>query len=217
MQPTRVGVIGSGQVGRVLAAGFRSRGHDVAIGTREPSENGELQTWAAQQDGIAVGTFAAVAEHAEVAVIATLGLAVEAAVDQAGRARFAGKVVIDATNPLDFSGGGPALAVGHSDSGGEQLQRLLPEARVVKAFNTVGNALMIDPDLPDDRPTMFIAGEDADAKALVADALADFGWHGLDVGGIEQSRQLESLCLLWVAVGQARGGAWDHAISLVTP
>jgi predicted dinucleotide-binding enzyme len=216
METTRVGILGSGQVGRALAAGFHSRGHEVTIGTREPSENEDLQAWAAGHDGVAVGTFAAAAEAGELLVLATLGVAVADAIRLAGPEHFADKVVIDATNPLDFSGGGPALAVGHTDSGGEQVQRTIPDARVVKAFNTVGNPLMVDPDLPGGPPAMFIAGDDEAAKEVVADVLHEFGWSPFDVGGIEQSRQLEALCLLWVAVGRARG-AWDHAITLLTP
>jgi predicted dinucleotide-binding enzyme len=216
----RIGVLGSGVVGRVLAAGFAARGHEVTIGTRAPEQNDDLQAWAAQHDGIAIGSFAGAAEAGEIVVLATRGAAVEQAIATAGAQHFAGKVVIDATNPLDFSGGGPGLTVGHTDSGGEIVQRAIPEARVVKAFNTVGNGLMVDPQSDAglrDRPTMFIAGDDASAKATVADALADFGWDALDVGGIEQSRQLESLCLLWVAAAGARGGKYDHAITLVTP
>ena len=217
MEPTRVGVIGSGVVGRVLAAGFAARGHEVTIGTRDPQENDDLQAWAAQQAGVAIGSFAGTAESGDLLVLATLGAAVEEAIAKAGPPHFSGKVVIDATNPLDFSGGGPALTVGHTDSGGEIVQRAIPGAHVVKAFNTVGNALMVDPKLQSGRPTMFIAGNDDAAKATVASALDDFGWDALDVGAIERSRELESLCLLWVAVGQACGGAWDHAITLATP
>jgi 8-hydroxy-5-deazaflavin:NADPH oxidoreductase len=153
-------------------------------------------------------------------VLATKGVVNEQAIALAGPANFAGKVVIDATNPLDFSGGGPALAVGHTDSGGEIVQRALPGARVVKALNTVGSALMVDPQIgprPPGRPTMFVAGDDADANATVVQLLDDFGWDALVVGGIEASRQLEALCILWVQAGQARGGKWDHAITLVAP
>jgi len=220
MEPTRVGVIGSGAVGRALAAGFAARGHEVTIGTRGVGgieSNDDLQAWAAQHDGVAIGHFAATAEAGEIVVLATRGTVVEQAIETAGPQRFAGKLVIDATNPLapDPVTGGPGLAVGHSDSGGERVQRALPDARVVKCFNTVNNALMADPGF-DPRQPMMIAGNDAGAKATVAALLDDFGWDALDVGGIEQSRQLESLVLLWVAVGRARG-AWDHAPAFVTP
>jgi 8-hydroxy-5-deazaflavin:NADPH oxidoreductase len=219
MEPTRVGVIGSGSVGRALAAGFASRGHEVTIGTRGVGgieSNDDLQAWAAQHDGVAIGHFAAAAEAGEIVVLATRGTAVEEAIATAGPQHFAGKLVIDATNPLDFSGGGPALAVGHTDSGGEIVQRALPDARVVKAFNTVSNSIMVDPGLAGGPQPMFIAGNDDAAKATVADILADFGWNAFDVGGIERSRELESLVILWVAIGSRRG-AWDHAFTLVTP
>jgi 8-hydroxy-5-deazaflavin:NADPH oxidoreductase len=213
----RVGVIGSGAVGRALAAGFAGRGHEVTIGTRDPEQNDDLQAWAAQHENVAIGHFAAAAEAGEIVVLATTGTAVEQAIETAGPPHFAGKVVIDATNPLapDPATGGPSLAVGHTDSGGERVQRALADARVVKCFNTVNNALMVDPGFDPRRP-MFIAGDDADAKRTVAELLDDFGWDAFDVGGIEQSRQLESLVLLWVAVG-GRRGAWDHAFTFVTP
>lgn len=217
MEPTRVGVIGSGAVGRALAAGFAARGHEVTIGTRQPEENDDLQAWAAQHDNVAIGHFAAAAEGGEIIVLATRGTAVEEAIATAGAQHFAGKVVIDTTNPLDPSGDRAALAVsGPADSGGETVQRALPDARVVKAFNTVNNGIMVDPGLAGGRQPMFIAGNDDAAKATVTAALADFGWDAFDVGGIEQSRQLESLCLLWVAVGKTRG-AWDHAFTFVAP
>lgn len=220
MQATRIGVIGSGQVGRVLAAGFAARGHEVTIGTRTPEDNDDLQAWAAQHESVAIGSFTGAAEAGEIIVLATRGAVVEQALQTAGPQHLAGKVVIDVTNPLDFSAGRPGLTVGHTDSGGETVQRALPGALVVKAFNTIGNGLMVDPQDAGGlaaRPTMFIAGDDAGAKATVAEALADFGWDAMDVGGIEQSRQLESLCLLWVAVAGARGGRYDHAITLVAP
>jgi len=216
MEPTRVGVIGSGQVGRALAAGFAAHGHEVTIGTRDPEVNEDLQAWAAQHAGIAIGTFAAAAEAGEIVILATRGTAVREAIETAGRQHFGGKLVIDATNPLDFSGGGPALAVGHTDSGGEIVQRALPDARVVKAFNTVNAGLMVNPQLPDSPHPMFIAGDDEAAKRTVADILADFGWRSFDVGGIDRSRELEALVILWVAIGQRRG-AFDHAFTLVTP
>jgi predicted dinucleotide-binding enzyme len=216
MEPTRVGVIGSGSVGRALAAGLAAHGHEVTIGTRVPEENDDLQAWAAQQDGVAIGSFAAAAEGGDLLVLATRGTAVEEAIATAGAQHFAGKLVIDATNPLDFSGGGPALAVAHSDSGGETVQRALPDARVVKALNTVNAGRMVDPGLPGGPHPMFIAGDDDAAKTTVAELLADFGWNAFDVGGIERARELESLVILWVAIGQRRG-AWDHAFTLVSP
>jgi 8-hydroxy-5-deazaflavin:NADPH oxidoreductase len=216
LAPSRVGVLGSADVGRALARGFADRGHDVMIGSRDPT-GPDLASWLEGAGaGIRAGTFADTAGHGELLVLAVLGIAVEDAIEQAGADRLAGKVVIDATNPLDFSAGfPPGLAWGHTDSGGEHVQRAAPEAKVVKAFNTVGNPYFVEPHFREGAPTMFIAGDDEDAKATVGKVLVDFGWPPpVDAGGIEASRLLEALCLLWVAVG-ARRGAFDHAFKLL--
>ncbi len=213
----KVGVLGRGSVGRRLAAGFHSRGHEVMIGSRDPSD-AELQEWLAGEGvGIGVGTPAETAAFGELLVLAVLGVAAEDVIANAGLENFRGKVVIDATNPLDFSDGPPPkLAISGSDSLGERIQRAVPEARVVKAFNTVGNPLMVDPKLAEGAPRMFVAGDDEEAKDTVGEILRSFGWPDpVDIGGIEGSRELESLCILWVKVGLRRG-AWDHAITLMT-
>jgi len=212
----RVGVLGSGEVGRRLAAGFRSRGHDVMIGSRDPGKP-ELREWlAGDGTGIEAGTFAQVAAHGELLVLAVLGIAAEQAIADAGHDNFSGKVVIDAMNPLDFSGGfPPKLSIAGEDSLGERVQRALPGAMVVKAFNTIGNPYFVDPCFSDGRPTMLIAGDDEDAKRTVADVVADFGWpDAIDIGGIEGSRELEAICIVWVKIGGLRG-AWDHGFKLL--
>jgi 8-hydroxy-5-deazaflavin:NADPH oxidoreductase len=127
-----------------------------------------------------------------------------------------GRVLVDATNPLTSSPDGPALFVGTTDSLGERVQRAAPGARVVKAYNTVGNALMVDPRLPGGPPTMFIAGDDAAAKDVVTGLLRETGWDVADLGGIAASRWLEALCMAWVAYG-ARTGTWGHAFKLLRP
>lgn len=213
----RVGVLGSGEVGRCLAAGFSSRGHKVMIGSRDPGKP-ELREWlSGEGDGIQAGTFAEAAAHGELLVLAVLGNAAEAAIAAAGPANFSGKVVIDTMNPLDFSGGfPPKLGIAGEDSLGERVQRALPDAKVVKAFNTIGNPYFVDPSFSEGRPTMLIAGDDEDAKRIVADALADFGWdEAVDIGGIEGSRELEAICIVWVKIGGLRG-AWDHGFKLLT-
>ena len=212
----RVGVLGSGQVGQRLAAGFRGRGHEVMIGSRDPAKP-ELVRWLSGEGaGIEAGTFAAAAAHGELAVLAVLGNAAEQAIAEAGPENFSGKVVIDAMNPLDFSGGfPPKLSIAGQDSLGERVQHALPDARVVKAFNTIGSAYFVDPNFTEGDPTMLIAGDDEDAKRAVADVLADFGWsQTVDIGGIEGSRELEAICIAWVKIGGARG-AWDHGFSLL--
>jgi predicted dinucleotide-binding enzyme len=212
-----VGVLGRGQVGRRLAGAFRDRGHDVMIGTRDPG-NAELQEWlAGEGEGVRAGTLAEVAQFGEVVVLALLGNAAEDAIAQAGPESFAGKVVIDAMNPLDFSvGPPPRLSITGHDSLGEHVQHAISDAKVVKAFNIIGSPYMADPEFPDGKPTMIIAGDDADAKAKVGEIVESFGWPPVvDAGGIEASRELESLCILWVRLGVQRG-SWDHGFKLLT-
>ncbi len=213
---TRVGVLGTGDVGRRLAAGFSSRGHAVVIGSREGNKP-ELREWlSAEGSGVELGTFRQAAEHGELIVMAVLGDAAEAVIANAGAENFAGKVVIDAMNPLDFSGGfPPKLSISGEDSLGERVQRAMPEAKVVKAFNTIGNPYFVDPSFSQGEPTMLIAGNDDDAKRVVRDVLDDFGWSDtFDIGGIEGSRELEAICIAWVKIGGVRG-SWDHGFKLL--
>ena len=213
---TRVGVLGSGGVGQRLAAGFASRGHEVMIGSRDPAKP-ELAQWlAGEGSAVRAGTFAETAKHGELLVLAVLGDAAEPAIADAGPENFSGKVVIDAMNPLDFSGGfPPKLSICGEDSLGERIQRLLPDAKVVKAFNTIGNPFFVDPQFSDGQPTMLIAGDDEGAKQIVRAALGQLGWSDVvDIGGIEGSRELEAICIVWVKIGGARG-AWDHGFKLL--
>lgn len=212
----RVGVLGTGEVGRCLAAGFASRGHRVMVGSRDPGKP-ELREWlSGEGTGVEAGTFAEAAEFGELLVLAVLGNAAEEAIADAGPESFSGKVVIDAMNPLDFSGGfPPKLSITGEDSLGERVQRALPHGKVVKAFNTIGNQYFVDPSFREGKPTMLIAGDDEDAKRTVGDVLADFGWPAaVDIGGIEGSRELEAICIAWVKIGGARG-AWDHGFKLL--
>jgi predicted dinucleotide-binding enzyme len=213
---SQVGVLGSGEVGRRLASGFRSRGHDVMLGSRDPGKS-ELRDWLLGDGaGIELGTFAQAAAFGELLVLAVLGDAAEQAIADAGPDNFSDKIVIDAMNPLDFSAGfPPKLAISGEDSLGERVQRALPEAKVVKAFNTIGNPYFVDPVFSDGAPTMLIAGNDEDAKRSVSNVLADFGWPDpVDIGGIEGSRELEAICIVWVKIGGARG-SWDHGFKLL--
>jgi predicted dinucleotide-binding enzyme len=211
----RIGILGTGDVGQALGKAFVALGHDVMMGGRE-AKNAKAEAWACEAGELAsVGTFRDAASFGEVVVLATLGTANASAIEAAGPAAFSGKVVIDATNPLDFTAGmPPRLATGPADSGGEEVQRLLLDAKVVKAFNTVGNAHMFRPDFPGGPPDMFIAGNDAEAKRSVTRILDDFGWNVIDAGSIEASRYLEGLCILWVAYGVHTGG-WNHAFKLL--
>ena len=215
MKTMKIGILGTGDVARALALGFVGVGHHVKFGTREPGAPKVKELLARVGHGATAGTFADAAAFGDIVVLATLWSGTENAIRLAGPAGFKGKVVVDATNPLVFSPGAPpALALGHTDSGGEQVQRWLPGARVVKAFNSVGNAHMVNPSFPGGPPDMFIAGNDADAKRAVTELLTAFGWSTIDVGGIEGARLLEPLCILWVGYGIATG-TWDHAFKLL--
>ncbi len=189
----------------------------MKLGGRD-AKNEKAEAWVKENGAKAsAGTFADAAKHGEIIVIATLWTGTKLAIDAAGADRFAGKLVIDATDPIDFSGGGPKLAVEFcTDSGGETVQRWLPKAHVVKCFNIVGHNLMVDPKIEGGPPDMWIAGNDEGAKKKVAEILHDFGWGPpLDTGGIEGARLLEPMCILWVNYG-VRTGKWaGHAFKLL--
>jgi len=196
----KVGILGSGDVAKSLGTGFVTLGHEVRLGSRTAG-NPKATEWANATNGKgSTGTFADTAAFGEVIVLATLGVATVDAIRQAGVTHFDGKVVIDATNPLAFSAQGtPSLAIGLTTSQGEENQKAIPKAHVVKAFNTTGNANFFRPKFPGGPPDMFVCGNDAGAKKKVIEILHEFGWPSvLDVGGIEASRELESLCILWV-------------------
>ena len=198
----RIGIIGSGAVGRALARGLQRHGHETRIGTRKE-----------QVEGLPVGTPSEVAADADLVFLAVQGAAaVEVAGELAGD--LTGKVLVDTTNPLDFSSGAPGLFVGHTDSLGERVQLAVPRTEVVKAYNTVGNPLMVDPDLPGGPPTMFIAGNSEHGKGMVAELLTATGWEVADLGGIEASRYLEAMCLAWVLAVRASGNP-DQAFKLL--
>ena len=198
----KIAILGSGVVGQALATGYPKHGHEVRIGTRQ-SEVG----------GHPVDTPAGAAAWGDLVVLALKG---DAAVELATSVKkeLGSKTVIDTTNPLEFSTGKPGLFVGWNDSLGEQIQRAVPDAKVVKAYNIVGNTLMVDPDLPGGPPTMLIAGNDDTAKKTVTDLLTDTGWEVADLGGIEASRHLEAICIAWVLYGIGSGG-WDHAFKVL--
>ncbi len=203
----RIGIIGSGAVGQALAHGLSGHGHKVRVGTRG-TDRPELA-------GFDPGPSLEVADWAELVFLAVNG---EIAAELAGSLRTAvgDKVVVDTTNPLDFTGNRPGLFVGTTDSLGERVQRALPDAAVVKAYNTVGNASMVDPDLPGGPPTMLIAGNDDDAKQTVAGILAATGWEVADLGDITASRWLEPMSIAWVLYG-LREGVWTHAFKVLRP
>jgi 8-hydroxy-5-deazaflavin:NADPH oxidoreductase len=211
----RIGIFGTGDVGRALGRGFAMLGHEVKMGSRD-ANNEKARAWASEVGPLATaGTFADAARFAEMGVLATLWSGTQSALSMAGAQNLAGKVLIDATNPLVFTPGAPpALALGHTDSGGEQVQRWVPHAKVVKAFNIVGHPHMVKPQFPGGPPDMFICGNDAAAKTSVTAILTGFGWNTIDIGGIEGARLLEPMCILWVLYG-TRTNSWNHAFKLL--
>lgn len=213
----KIGIIGSGEVGRKLADGFIELGHHVKIGSRDPNQS-KITDWINKHDKekASSGTFAETASFGELVVLATLWEGTADAIQLSNSKNLTNKIVIDVTNPLDFSKGiPPILAVGHTDSGGERVQRMLPDSKVVKAFNIVGNPHMLHPDFPGGKPTMFICGNDEVSKKIVTDdILSKFGWETIDIGGIEGSRVLEPLALLWI-LQYFKTGNGNHAFKLL--
>ncbi len=211
----RIAVLGSGQVGQVLADGFLKHGYEVMRGSREPAKMNDWKSAAGAKASI--GTFADAAKWGELVVLAVKGTAAESAVGLAGATHLAGKTVIDATNPIAESA--PTNGVIHffttlEDSLMERLQRKVPAAKFVKAFSCVGNAYFVNPKLPGGPPTMFICGNDAGAKGEVRTILEQFGHDIEDLGAVEAARAIEPLCILWCIPGFVRNH-WSHALKLL--
>jgi 8-hydroxy-5-deazaflavin:NADPH oxidoreductase len=216
MKAMKIGVIGSGDVARTLGKGFISRGQEVKLGSRDPGSD-KVKAWVRENGAHASsGSFAEAAAFGDIVVLATLWAGTKSALELARPNNLVDKLVIDATNPLDLSHGfPPGLAVGHTDSGGESVQRWLPNAKVVKCFNTIGHMHMVDPKFEGGPPDMWIAGNDAIAKKTVGEIVIDFGWpEPIDVGGIEGARLLEPMCILWTVFG-VRTNTWHHAFKLL--
>lgn len=211
----KVGILGTGDVGQALARGFAARGHEVMLGSRDPKAKRHT-AWQSKTKGAAsVGTIESAAGHGEIVVLAVPGEAADEVLRTAGVRNFAGKLVIDVTNAIDSWGSRPTLHFGISDSVGERIQKMIPDAKVVKAFNAVPSSQMVDPKFAGGAPSMLIAGNDARAKQQVVTILKEFGWPGaLDIGKIEMARWLEALVVLWYFAGEALD-RWDHAFKVV--
>jgi predicted dinucleotide-binding enzyme len=210
----KIGVIGSGVVAQVLASGFLRHGHDVVVGTREPAK---LADWRKQNPRGDVGRFEDAARFGDALLLAVKGSAAIDALRAAGHENVAGKTVIDATNPIADAppqNGVLRFFTGLDESLMERLQKAVPDARLVKAFNSVGNARMVNPQFEGGRPTMFICGNDAAAKQTVVRLLDELGWDAEDMGGVEAARAIEPLCMLWCIPGFLRN-QWTHAFKLL--
>ena len=210
----KVGVIGSGNAAKALGAGFLKHGHDVMMGTRSPAK---LAEWAAQHPTARVGGFADAARFGELVVLAVKGTAALDALRASGKANLVGKPVIDVTNPtadLPPTNGVVRFFTSLDESQMERLQREFADARFVKAFNSVSDALMVNPQFQGGKPTMFICGNDEVAKQTVRGILDQFGLEIADMGKVEAARAIEPLNMLWRIPGLLHN-EWNHAFKLL--
>ncbi len=211
----KIGILGSGGVATTLAAGFLGEGHAVMLGTRDAARRGD---WRAAHRHAEAGSVAQAAAFGELIVLAVKGTAAEAVLRVAAPA-LAGKVVIDATDPIADEPPGQGVIrylTGPNESLLERLQAQHPTARLVKAFNSIGAGLMVKPELQGGRPSMFIAGNDAAAKVQVTQLLDAFGWDSEDMGSAAGARAIEPLAMLWCIPGFLRND-WAHAFKVLRP
>jgi hypothetical protein len=210
----KIGVLGSGVVGQTLAAGFLKHGHEVMVGTRDTSK---LKVWAGQNAGAKLGSPSETAKFADVVVLAVKGSAAAEVLREAGKENLVGKPVVDACNPIADAPPDKGVLRFFTDineSLMERLQREFPDAKFVKAFNSVGSVRMVNPSYKAGKPTMFLCGNDASAKKTVTVLLDELGWEAVDMGGVEGARAIEPLCMLWCIPGFLRN-EWTHAFKLL--
>jgi predicted dinucleotide-binding enzyme len=209
----KLGFIGSGSVAQTLGSAFLKKGYEVKLGTRSPEKLAEWLSSAGEN--ASVGSFEDAAKFGDIVFIATLGEAALDAISLAGRDNFNGKTVIDLTNPLDFSKGAPPrFTATAGNSLGEIIQRALTRANVVKAFNSIGAPVMIDPHFDGQTATLFIAGDNVGAKDDVKKLAGEFGWETADAGGIDQSFFLEAFASLWINYA-FKHNQWNQAFKLL--
>ncbi len=212
----KIGIIGSGVVGQVLAKAFHSEGHEIKLGTRNIVKE-EVVKFKNENPEIQVGTFEETASFGDLIVLAVHGGAVTEVINLSGKSNFNKKVVIDATNPIAAAPPVNGVLQFFTDINAslmEKIQQQIPEAKLVKAFNSVGNAFMYKPHFEGGKPTMFICGNDDAAKKTVTEILTSFGWETEDMGKVESARAIEPLCMLWCIPGMLRN-QWSHAFKLL--
>jgi 8-hydroxy-5-deazaflavin:NADPH oxidoreductase len=213
----KIGIIGSGAVGRTLGKAFLQEGFEVMLGSRTPAKD-EVVKWKNEHPKGLTGDFTETAAFADIIVLAVNGLVAMNAIQIAGPQHFSGKIVMDATNPIAKdppTDGVLKFFTDLNESLMEKLQKRTPQARFVKAFNSVGNALMYKPSFEDGiKPTMFICGNDDDAKKEVTHILDLFGWETEDMGTAVAARSIEPLCILWCIPGFLNN-SWSHAFKLL--
>ncbi|HEX5151764.1 MAG TPA: NAD(P)-binding domain-containing protein [Parafilimonas sp.] len=210
----KVGIIGSGAVGKTLANAFKNEGYEVMLGTRDPSNEAIVKF--NTETKIDVGTFNEVGAFGALLVLCVKGSAAEKALQLTGEENINGKIIIDTTNPIDNRPPVNGVLYYFTDANNslmEKLQNTFKKARFVKCFSSVGNALMYKPKLAS-TPTMFICGNDEAAKETVTDILTAFGWEAADMGKAEAARAIEPLCVLWCIDGFLKND-WSHAFKLL--
>lgn len=223
----KIGILGTGVVGKTLAAKLVELGHEVMIGTRDVAQTmaktetdmmgiSAFKEWYASNPKVKVGNFSEAGQFGEMIILATHGVATINAIEMTGKNNFKDKVIVDTTNPLDFSQGvPPKFAATLGNSLGEQIQRHIPEAKVVKAFNTVNAFIMVSPKRKEGDPDLFIAGNDDEAKTKMIELAKQMGWQSIiDIGDISNSYWLEALTMFWVNYG-FRYNNWSHAFKLL--
>jgi len=212
----KIGIIGSGVVGQTLAKAFLAEGYTVQLGTRNTLKE-ELIKFKKENTNIHLGTFAETAIFADIIVLATAGAVTLDAIELAGKENFTKKVVIDTTNPILKEppvNGVLKFFTDYNNSLLEKIQSFIPDANIVKAFSCVGNAFFYKPYFNGTTPTMFIAGNNIDAKKLVTGILTTFGWETEDMGMAEAARAIEPLCILW-CLPRFTKNQWGHAFKLL--
>ena len=210
----KVGILGSGNVGQALAAGFVKHGHQAMIGT---SDIAKLSEWQMKNAKVRIAGFIDVAAFGEVLVLAVKGSAAADVLHEAGDVNLEGKLVMDACNPIADAppeNGVLKFFTSFDESLMERLQREFPRVRFVKAFNSVGAARMVNPQYQAGKPTMFICGNDDGSKLIAAQILEQFGWEVADMGKAEAARAIEPLCMLWCIPGFMKN-EWTHAFKLL--
>lgn len=210
----KVGILGSGDVGKVLAKGFLKNGYQVAIGSDHPEK---LTEFKGENPEMETATFEEAAQSGDIVVVCVKGTVAEKIVEKVKR-HITGKTVIDTTNPIADAppqNGVLKYFTSLEESLMERLQKIAPDAQFVKAFNSIGSALMVNPEFGDDtKPTMFICGNNDDAKKKVHEILEKFGFEVEDMGKVESARAIEPLCILWCIPGFLRN-EWSHAFKLL--
>ncbi|MFK7825263.1 MAG: NADPH-dependent F420 reductase [Oligoflexales bacterium] len=210
-----IGVLGSGLVGQTLAEGLIQHGYEVMRGSRDPNK---LEEWLVKyRDSAGIGNFEETAKYGDILILAVKGSVAQNVIEMSGIKNLHGKTIIDTTNPIAEAppqNGVISFFTDHNHSLMEHLQESAPQAHFVKAFSCVGNAHMVNPDFGDEKPSMFICGNEKNAKEETGQILKEFGWDVCDMGKVEAARAIEPLCMLWCIRGFLNN-KWNHAFRLL--